>query len=75
MNTIIKYIILIIVIIVLFLVGKSIFSVHIDDTKSAGEVVDDVKAGMGNMASDVKDKTDNLMNKTSQDIDKSQNLE
>lgn len=69
MNTIFKYIILVVIIIVLFLVGKSVFSVHIDENKTVGEVADDVKAGMGNMATNVKNKTNELVNDTQKAVE------
>lgn len=57
MGTILKYIFYIALIIIIYLVGKGIFEGNITETTTVGQVVDDVKSGASNMASDVADKT------------------
>ncbi len=62
MGTTLKYLFYIALIIVVFLVGKGIFDGRIDEETTVGQVVDDVKSGAANMASDAADTAKDVVN-------------
>ena len=62
MGTTLKYLFYIALIIIVYLVGKGIFEGRIDEKTTVGQVVDDVKSGAANMASDAADTTKEVVN-------------
>jgi len=62
MGTTLKYLFYIALIIIVYLVGKGIFEGRIDEKTTVGQVVDDVKSGAANMASDAADTAKEVVN-------------
>ena len=62
MGTTLKYLFYIALIIIVYLVGKGIFEGRIDEKTTVGQVVDDVKSGAANMASDAADTAREVVN-------------
>ena len=62
MGTTLKYLFYIALIIIVYLVGKGIFEGRIDEKTTLGQVVDDVKSGAANMASDAADTAKEVVN-------------
>lgn len=71
MNTILKYVFYIVVLFIIYLIGRSFFAREIDDTTTIGQTIDQVQDKAVNLASNMSHETGQAFDNIKQNVNKS----